>query len=168
MQKVEIERKYIIKTPDLELVSSMDDYTGSEIEQVYLSSPSHITHRVRRRAYLDRVEYTETKKVRIDKASAYEDEREITAGEYSTLILNRDPQSTPLIKTRHTFRYKGQLFEVDIYPNWSRTCIMETELPSRDTVVDMPPFIHIVSEVTGNREYSNASMSRKFPEEISH
>lgn len=165
MPNVEIERKYIIKMPDLNLLSEMESYTVSEIEQIYLESPTGITHRIRRRTYTDRAEYTETKKVRIDKSSAYEDERAITEAEYSSLCKKRAKDSTPLKKVRHTFRYSGQIFEVDIYPDWTCTCIMETELPSRDTVVDMPPFIQIVCEVTGKREYSNASMSRKFPKE---
>ena len=166
MQNVEIERKYIIKMPDVSLLSKMDAYTVSEIEQVYLNSPSNITHRIRRRIYYDKVEHTETEKVRIDNTSSYENEREITRDEYSELLINRATDSVPLNKTRHTFCYSGQIFEIDIYPNWTSTCIMETELPSRDTVVDMPPFIEIISEVTGKREYSNASMSRSFPNEI--
>ena len=165
MKNVEIERKYIIEKPNLDLLSQMDGYTSSEIEQVYLDSPKEITHRIRRRAYADRVEHTETKKVRIDKTSAYEDERIITPQEYESLLQKRAEGSITLNKVRHTFKYSGQIFEVDIYPNWTYTCIMEIELPTRDTVVNMPPFIRIVREVTGEREYSNASMSRKFPKE---
>ena len=165
MQNVEIERKYIIEKPNLKLLSGMDGYTSSEIEQVYLDSPTGITHRIRRRTYSDREEYTETKKVRIDKSSSYEDERAITAEEYNVLLQKRAEGSIPLKKVRHTFKYSGQIFELDFYPYWTHTCIMETELPTRDTVVDMPPFIRIVREVTGEREYSNASMSRKFPKE---
>jgi len=43
---------------------------------------------------------------------------------------------------------------------------METELPSEDTNTDIPPFIKIIKEVTGIKAYSNASMSRAFPNEI--
>ena len=166
MNNVEIERKYIIEIPDFNLLAEASDYTVSEIEQIYLSSPSGITHRIRRRAFADRIEYTETKKVRIDKTSAYEDERKISESEYSALALRRAPDSTPLTKVRHTFSYLGQIFEIDVYPNWQRSCIMETELASRDTVVEMPPIIHIKREVTGDKRYSNASMSRTFPDEV--
>ena len=166
MQNVEIERKYIIEIPDLAMLSAMDSYTASKIEQIYLDSPIGITHRIRRRAYSDRVEYTETKKVRIDKSSAYEDERTISEAEYFELLTHRAPDSVALSKVRHTFKYLGQIFEVDVYPNWKQTCIMETELVTSDTAVEMPPFIRIIEEVTGKREYSNASMSRKFPIEI--
>ena len=166
MENIEIERKYIIEIPDLKLISEMPSYTVSKIEQIYLSSPMHVTHRVRRRAYEGRVEYTETKKVRIDKTSSYEDEKQITCEEYIALAKNMAKDTLPLIKVRHTFEYLGQVFEIDVYPNWSGTCVMETELSTSDTVVSMPPFIHIVREVTGDKKYSNASMSREFPKEI--
>ena len=162
----EIERKFIIALPDLKMLSRLEGYDKSEIEQTYLESPPHVTHRVRARRRANSVVFTETKKVRIDKMSAYEDEREITEAEFLTLCEDVAKDTTPVIKTRHTFTYRGQLFEIDIYPNWKSTAIMETELPSEDTVVEIPAFIKIIKEVTGIKAYSNASMSRAFPNEI--
>ena len=43
---------------------------------------------------------------------------------------------------------------------------METELEGEDTAVQIPEFISMIKEVTGIRAYSNASMSRVFPTEI--
>ena len=164
--QTEIERKFIINMPDLEKLSLMDGYDKSEIEQTYLSSSPAVTHRVRARKHNDRIDFTETKKVRISGMSAYEDEQEIGENEFSTLKKTIANGTTPIVKTRHTFLYHGQLFEVDIYPNWKSTAIMETELPSEDTNTDIPPFIKIIKEVTGIKAYSNASMSRAFPDEI--
>ena len=45
------------------------------------------------------------------------------------------------------------------------TAIMETELDSREKQVKIPSFIEILREVTGDKAYSNAGMSRRFPEE---
>ena len=163
---VEIERKYVILLPDIEVISREGGYTVSEIRQTYLLGAPHVTHRVRMRTYPDRVVYTETKKVRIDKLSAFEDEREIDADEYESLLSLRDPATVTLTKTRHTFTYFGQTFEIDIYPEWQRTCIMETELKDRAEKAEMPPFIRVLAEVTGDKKYSNASMSRGFPAEL--
>ena len=80
---IEIERKFVIALPETEEMSSRDGYTSSEIEQTYLVSEPHVTRRVRARRYADRTVYTETKKVRIDKISSYEDEREIDEVECS-------------------------------------------------------------------------------------
>ena len=43
---------------------------------------------------------------------------------------------------------------------------METELESREEEVEFPSFIEILREVTGDKAYSNAAMSRTFPAEI--
>ena len=163
---IEIERKYVISMPDVCAMQSEEGYTSSDIEQIYLKSSPRVTHRIRSRAKGGVTKYTETKKVRISGMSAYEDEREITESEFLTLRENIDPDTTPIIKTRHTFVYQSQLFEIDVYPNWQTCAIMETELPSEDTVVEIPSFIKIIKEVTGIKAYSNASMSRSFPEEI--
>ena len=165
MPQVEIERKFIIKIPDISAMREFSDYTESKIMQIYLKSPIAVTHRIRSREFCGKTVYTETKKIRIDKMSAVEDEHEISKTDFDRLSLEIQEGTLPINKTRHTFSYRGKVFEIDVYPKWQKTCIMETELNSRDEKVDFPPFIEIVSEVTGNRAYSNASMAKKFPDE---
>ncbi len=162
---IEIERKYIIKIPDIKEMESAENYRKSDIEQIYLTSLPTVTHRIRKRETLGKTVYTETKKLRIDRISAYEDEREITKEEYEALSKNRRNKTRPVLKTRYTFSYRNQIFEVDVYPSWKTTCILETELKSRDDVVIFPSFIKIIKEVTGERGYSNAKMAESFPKE---
>ncbi|MBQ8321341.1 MAG: hypothetical protein IJX92_03135 [Clostridia bacterium] len=163
--KVEIEKKYIIELPSVKSMESMPGYDRSDITQIYLMSVKGVTHRIRRRVQSGNVTFTETKKVRIDRMSAFEDEREIGREDYERLYCNIDPETRPIIKTRHTFTYLGQLFEIDVYPEWQHNAILETELDDREKTVDFPPFIKIVREVTGDKRYSNAGMSRAFPKE---
>ena len=162
---LEIEKKYIILIPELDRLAEVDGYTKSEIVQTYLISHPHITHRVRKRVYPDRTVYTETKKVRIDKISSYEDEREIDEVEYLALLALADPATTPVEKVRHTLPYGELTVEIDIYPNWEKCCIMEIELPDRENIPALPDYVTLVADVTGEKAYSNASMSRCFPPE---
>lgn len=164
-KNLEIERKYIIEKPLLERMTAEAEYTASDIVQIYLKSAKGITRRVRSREYPSGRRYFETSKIRIDNISSHEYEREIDREEFDRLATEIAEDSRPIIKTRHTFDYRGQTFEIDVYPEWERTCIMETELPTRDTEVAFPDFIRIVAEVTGDKRYSNAAMSRSFPEE---
>ena len=163
---IEIERKYIIKKPDASDMASCEGYSSSDIVQIYLASPRGVTHRIRSRTYSDGIRYYETTKIRIDKMSSHEYEREIEKCEFETLSLKIAEESRPIIKTRHSFDYLGQTFEVDVYPEWEHTAVMETELASRDTEVLFPDFIRALAEVTGDKRYSNAQMSRSFPEEM--
>ena len=98
--------------------------------------------------------------------SSIEEEGEISAIEYEGLLSLIKEGTRPILKKRHTFVYKQQVFEIDVYPEWQKSAIMETELPSREADPEIPEFIEILREVTGDKSYSNASMSRAFPAEI--
>ena len=165
-KQIEIERKYVIKKPLPEVMKMQPEYTESEITQVYLTSEAGVTHRVRKRVFDGDSVYTETKKTRIDRMSAVEEEREISAETYSSLCERMDEETQPVIKKRYTFFYDGVTFEIDVYPEWERTAIMETELENREVSVKIPEFIEIVREVTGERGYSNAAMAHSFPPEL--
>lgn len=165
MSKLEIERKYIIERPDVKLLSAMPDYTASKITQIYLSSPMGVTHRIRRREYADACDYTETVKIRLDKMTCNESEQGITPSRFDELALNIKEGTRPIIKTRYTFSFEGFTVEIDVYPEWENTAIMEIELDSEDVTPAIPPFIRILRDVTGIREYSNAAFSHSFPEE---
>lgn len=162
---VEIERKYIIKMPDFAVLRSQPCHTESEILQIYLPSESGETRRIRRRTTNGKTVCTETCKIRIDSISSKETEREISINEFDLLSKNALKDRTPIVKKRHTFILNGQLYEIDVYPQWKNTAIMETELESRDAEAQIPYFIKIIREVTGNKDYSNAGMSKKFPKE---
>ena len=163
--QVEIERKYIIKMPDLEVLTLQQDYSRSEILQIYLPSEVGESRRVRRRIYNEKTVYIETRKIRIDNMSSTEIERELSLLEFSVLAAEIKEGTIPIEKVRHTFIYENQLFEIDVFPRWTGTAIMETELDSRERQVEFPAFLEIVREVTGDKAYSNAAMSRSFPNE---
>ena len=164
--QIEIERKYIIRKPSPSLFSGEEGYTESRIVQIYLDSESGVTHRIRSRKYESRTEYTETKKTRVDSMSSLEEEREISEAEFISLSKKIKSGTLPVMKTRYTFLYKGVTVEIDVYPAWERSAILETELETREAAAELPSFIEIIREVTGDKRYSNAAMAASFPEEI--
>jgi CYTH domain-containing protein len=163
--QIETERKFIIQRPDFDAFSQMQGYTRSAITQIYLESKDGKTRRIRRREYADRVEYTENFKLRIAKASAIEEEREITEEIYLALSDEIERGSAPLEKIRHTVVYDGKIFEIDEYPFWKHSAIMEVELSDVNESLVIPDCIKIIREVTGIKEYSNHSMSKRIPAE---
>lgn len=162
---IEIEKKYIIEKPDPEVLWRTEGCKSTKIVQIYLESPIGKTHRIRKRTDDGVSVYTETVKVRIDRMSAFEDEREITEERFVELSAKIKQGTRPIEKTRVSFPYRGRVIELDFYPEWKRTCIMEIELEKRDGETEIPPFIRILRDVTGERAYSNASMSHAFPKE---
>ena len=166
--QTEIERKYIIEKPSESDLAKMQGFTKSEILQIYLeNTESGATHRIRKRAFAGGdVEYTENTKQRIDEMSVIECEDRISEEEFCRLSKKIDKTTTPILKTRYTFLYKGKTLEFDLYPLWKSSCIMEVELESREESFEVPDFIKVIKEVTGDTRYSNHSMTRVFPEEI--
>lgn len=162
---LEIERKYIIKMPPLDLICCQPEHTESSILQIYLTHEAGETHRIRRRQYADKIVCTETRKIRLDSLAATEIESQISESAFDILAKAPLEGTTPIEKTRHTFLYEGRTFEIDIYPAWKNTAVMEVELPSRETEVMMPDFIEIISDVTADRKYKNFAMSMSFPNE---
>ena len=145
MKQIETERKYIIEKPDISILQSKNNFTSSEIVQIYLSD-SEKTHRIRKRVFADGcVQYTENTKRRISTMSSLETEREISEDEFLALSKNIEPHSQPVIKTRITFEYLSKTFEIDVYPRWKSTCILEVELPSEEEKIAFPSFIKHIS-----------------------
>ena len=165
MAHVETERRFLIKKPNPDFLKTLDGYTESNIEQIYLISRTGSTHRIRLRKQEGRTICTETIKERISKMSAVERERQISEEEYYTLSLRRDPSSSPIVKIRRTFSYRGRLMELDEYPHWHSVCLLEVELEGENALLELPPFLEVIREITGESRYSNAAMSRSFPEE---
>lgn len=161
--KPEIERKYLIERPSDEFLASLPH---TEILQTYLICETEgTTERVRKRGLDGKFAYTHTKKARISLMSAMEDEAEISEEEYARLLLRANGRLTPISKTRYLLTEGGFTFEIDVYPFWNRQAVMEIELPNENTAFPLPGKIRILREVTGNRAYSNAALSREIPPE---
>ena len=165
MKQIETERKYIIVKPNSSVLKKQKNYTESQILQIYLNDDEQ-THRIRKRVFTDgRTEYTENTKKRISLLSSLEIENNIDFEQFEALRKNIEPLSRPIEKTRITFEFLGKTFEIDVYPEWKYTCILEVELDSENEKIEFPKFIKIIADVTGKKEYSNHRMSHAFPDE---
>ena len=163
---IEIERKYVIKMPDVQRLRAMAGYDSSQITQAYLACEDDgVTERVRMRKYPEQTLFYHTVKRRIDKTSCIEDEEQISAGEYSALLLRRDTSRAVIEKTRHSFPFGGFTVEIDEYVGWKNIAVMEIELPSREIEPPIPSFIEALFEASGKYELSNAGLSAHFPTE---
>lgn len=163
---VEIERKYLIEMPDLSALSGLPGCVVSSIEQTYLPDPAPgVTERIRRRRFPDRVEYTHTVKIRLSEVEAREEEETVDETVYRELYSRRDPALQTVKKTRYAFPVGKQIYEVDVYPFWERTAILETELPDASLHAAIPPCLTVIREVTGESAYTNRNLARRIPPE---
>ena len=165
MIPTETERKFIIKMPDEDSLMALEGCVRSRIVQTYLKNDGSGSERIRKREYDDKTIYTHTIKQRISAMSALEDEEQISHESYKLLKLRKDPDKRKIKKTRYAIPWQGHVAEIDVYPFWQKQAIMEIELESEEEEVDLPPFVTVIREVTGDKSYSNNSLSKKIPDE---
>ena len=90
---------------------------------------------------------------------------ELTEDEYERRLAARDPRRQTIRKTRYCLPYAGHVFEIDVFPFWTRQAIMEVELKNENEEFTLPPFIKILREVSEDPAYSNHSLAREIPPE---
>lgn len=158
MAGFEIERKFLIKMPSLDMLKQQG---AAELKmvQTYLDAPKGTTARVRKVETDGEVKYIYTSKQRISAITCIEDEREITQEEYLVLLEKEDKNRKPIIKTRYKLPFENHIFEIDIYPFWQDKAVMEVELSSEDEAFSVPPILEIIKEVTDDVRYKNFALA---------
>jgi predicted ATPase/CYTH domain-containing protein len=134
----EVERRF--------LVASVGDIPVKnvtvDIDQRYLLTPGGSEEeRVRKRGRDNSFVYTHTIKRRQGHGIAAELDRMITPAEHLMLLERRDESRAPVFKTRTCFVWEGRYFELD-------------------DPVELPPFVKIEREVTGEKAFSNREIAR--------
>ena len=166
---IEIERKYLIKKPDLQLIKNMPGCEIRFIRQTYLKGYGNIERRIRHIDTNGNIVYTYTEKTKISSMSRNEFEKEITAEEYYDFLSEADPTYATIDKERFSFPYEGKIIEIDIYKNFENySClffnkaIMEIELENEYQEPIIPVFIEMEKdgEITGKNEFSNKNISK--------
>ncbi len=124
--------------------------------------------RVRMRSDDSGVSYFYTVKYEIRKGERFESERAISKSEYERLLLVRDPALRTIEKTRLNFLYESQVVEVDLYKGTvggkrdkGNLVTMEIELNPHQVKPLLPPFVRVLKNVTGVKEYSNRALAER-------
>jgi len=134
------------------------------IRQFYLKSKKGFTHRVREVRGLgsNKTKYLYTIKKAVSPGVNEENEKDISKDRYWYLISERSAQDKlPIHKTRYTFDFENQVFELDIFENkLEGLAVLEIELDHIGTRVSLPPFLKVVREVTKLKSYKNSHMAK--------
>jgi len=155
----EIERKYLIKYPDIQKLEAMDCCQRVEIIQTYLKSNPGEEVRIRQRGIGGSYIYFKATKRQVAPGKRIELETRLTESEYVRLLMDADTTRHAIRKTRYCLPYAGQYFEIDVYPFWDDQAICEIELRREDDEVVLPPFLEVIREVTGDEMFANAILA---------
>lgn len=161
----EIEKKFLIRCPDMNFLKSLDCCHISEIEQIYLENPDGFSERIRKRGKDGHYDYFHTLKRRITAMRRTEEERQISAEEYLDLKKRADKELSIIYKTRCCIPYEGHVLEIDIFPFWKKQAFLEIELRSEGEEYSIPDFLEVIRDVTEERGYTNRALAFKIPDE---
>lgn len=164
---LEIERKYLIAKPEERFLTALPEASITEITQTYLLPQEEgFGRRIRKRGTPEAGwEYTYTRKKPVGFGERIELEDVISEPEYLAFLEEADPAHHTITKKRCCFVHENQFFELDLYDFSETLATLEIELPSIDTPVQLPPWVELIADVTGNFSYSNSALSKtlRFP-----
>jgi len=154
-QPIVEERKYIV-----EVIGEVPDCIESEITQTYLVADPGCEIRLRRRGWNGKFVNVHTTKKTISGKEEIVTERQVSNSLYESLLQQADPYRKTIHKLRKSFIWKGQFFELDKYlkPAGDLT-ILETKGIAQHEDVRFPPFIKVIEDITGNKEYYNYNLA---------
>ena len=163
---LEIERKFLIKTPDPSWLAQQPGSRRVEIVQTYLLSGNGDTRRrVRTWTEDGHTEYIRTCKRTLTDRTRVEEEDSLTEEAYQALLQEADPARQPIRKVRWCVPYDSHTLEIDVYPFWTRQAVLEVELQDEDEHFSIPPEVHVIREVTGDPRYLNSALAKTIPAE---
>ena len=157
---LEIERKFLIRYPDPELLERICSQKA-DIIQTYLDSGKNrnISRRVRKVESGEKTVYWYNEKVKLSDTTRIEHEWEISEQEYLKLLMETIPGSGSIIKTRYFLPSGDHCFEIDIFPEWNDRAFAEVELGNEDEEYLFPECLTLIKEVTEDRRYTNKSLA---------
>lgn len=163
---LEIEKRFLIRGKFDEENLSAPRQTVY-LEQVYLKKQQKgVIRRIRKRwlTNSEPVYYFTEKRSAGRRGVNIETEKCINHKKYQELLKNRDPRREKIVKKRIYFVWKKQYFSLDIFlkpQRLSGRVILEIELTEENDRVDLPYFLHIEKEITGDPRYSNSNLAKK-------
>lgn len=165
--QIETERKYLIRMPDEGMLSRLPGCELWEIDQTYLMDGAQgETRRVRRVRCREHIRYYYTQKRHISALSNREEEEEIGPERYAALLQEANPSLRTICKRRYRIPYNHQLLEIDIYTFWADRATLEIELKAENQAVELPQYLQVVRELTGERAYKNRYLAEHVPMEV--
>ncbi len=156
---LEIERKFLIIFPDINLLDRLENCSKIEIEQTYLKDRA----RIRKWTDNGKITYIKTVKNKINELIRIETENEISKKEYEQLLKSADPDRKPISKIRYRYPYMNKVIEIDVFPFWSDRAFLEVELESENDTFSLPDFVSVIKEVTEDKRYRNSALAFEIP-----
>ena len=155
----EIEKKFLIKYPDISYLNSLKNVRKVEIEQAYLTENATKT-RIRKRGFDGHFSYFQTTKRNIEGLKKVEIEITLTKDEYEEKL--KCSSGLIISKTRYCVSENHTYYEIDVYPFWNDMATLEIELTDEFENYTLPKNIEVIKDVSLDKSYSNYNLSKLY------
>lgn len=159
-EPLEIERKFLIKYPNLKALEKLPNCRKVDIMQIYLQTDSGEETRIRQRGQDGNYIYFKTTKRKVSDGKRIEIEQRLTQEEFLSLMRQADPACRPVRKQRYCLSENGLYYEIDIYPEWQHQAILEVELRDENQEIVFPDCVTLIREVTSEEAFSNHALAK--------
>lgn len=156
---LEIEKKFLIKYPDISYLDSLKNARAVTIEQSYLEE-NGTKIRIRKRGFDGQFSYYQTIKRNIDGFKKEEIEISLTKDEYEGKL--KKSNGFTISKTRYCISENYTCYEIDIYPFWNDKATLEIELTDENEEYIILKNITVIKDVSEDKAYSNYNLSKLY------
>jgi CYTH domain-containing protein len=155
-QPVQEERIFRVR-----IIGDIPECSESLITQTYLVAEPGCEVRLRRREWSGgKVVNVHRSKKRISDTEIIETERNVDNNLYEQMLQQADPYRATIRKTRRSFIWRGQFFQVDTFHEpINNLVLLETKGVAQQESVNFPPFLRVIEDVTGNPQYYNYNIA---------
>lgn len=159
-------RKFFInRLPDVSVFPKFQDFA---MVHDYLVTPNQkMQARIDRRGQNGNWTYTHTVRCPLKHSPlGPELKMQVTARKYQLLLAQKDSAHYTVNTTRRCFLWNNQYFQLDVYeepcpPRIKGLILLETYTSNRAEDFELPPFLEVRCEVTGDLDYSMFNLSKK-------
>ena len=154
---IEIERKFLIKKPNIEAISKLYPVAVCDIFQFWLTENSLNTDERRVRSYGIDNNYTYYYTVKKQyNEGRIEIEERISEKEFLRFLPD---MKSKLSKKRYCIAYDSQYIKLDIFDFEQDLAIVEVELSDITNEVNLPEAFEVIKEVTNDENYLNKNIA---------
>lgn len=154
---IEIERKFLIKKPNIETISKLYPVAVCDIFQFWLTENSLNTDERRVRSYGIDNNYTYYYTVKKQyNEGRIEIEERISEKEFLRFLPD---MKSKLSKKRYCIAYDSQYIKLDIFDFEQDLAIVEVELSDITNEVNLPEAFEVIKEVTNDENYLNKNIA---------
>jgi CYTH domain-containing protein len=164
-ENLEKERRFLIEIP-LKWYGKFKVLTADKhkIYQTYLAEEGIENSRVRNTMYYScgahKISYTYTRKEFISPGVNREREIYLTQSEYRAKLVLADQSKHIITKTRYYLPFDKLKFELDVFEGrLLGLAILEIELYDMAQIILLPPYLKVIKEITGDKEYANINLA---------